>query len=142
MDTDELYRLADENGIEVYFASLPICGSCSIEDDGYMSVGIDPRICDTQATEKERLAHELGHCIYGGFITRHTNPWFRKRTERNAQKWAEHRLVPFDALMAAFRKGVIEVWELAEHFGVGEDFVRNVISTYRGMGLLTGLGNE
>lgn len=38
--------------------------------------------------------------------------------------------MPFDKLLAAFRMGITELWELAEHFGVTEDFIKKAYALY------------
>ena len=81
--------------------------------------------------EKEALAHELGHCEYGGFYNRYSKYDIRAKAERRADKWAFARLVPYGRLMQAVRHGVTEVWDLAELFDVSCEFMQRAIAYYK-----------
>ena len=47
-----------------------------------------------------------------------------------SDKWAIARLIPEEALDEAVADGHTELWDLAEHFGVTEDFMRKAICWY------------
>ncbi len=75
------------------------------------------------------LAEELGHhfTTVGSRVPR-TYFHYRdrleiSRAEYRALKWAAKWLVPKDKLMQIYKKGIVEVWELAEHFNVTEQMV-------------------
>ena len=76
------------------------------------------------------MGHELGHCITGSFYNIHTAVDCRQRHENRADKWAIHTLIPVDALDDAIAHGCTEIWDLAEHFGVTEDFMRKAVCYY------------
>ena len=81
--------------------------------------------------EKEALAHELGHCEYGGFYNRYSRYDIRAKAERRADKWAFAKLVPYGQLVQAVRHGVTEVWDLAELFDVSCEFMQRAIAYYK-----------
>ena len=55
----------------------------------------------------------------------------RERHEYRADKWAVHALLPRQELERAVKEGCTEVWELAERFGLTEDFIRRAAYVYR-----------
>lgn len=104
--------------------------ACSIELHGQCFVGIDPFQLESTADETVKLAHELGHCLRGGFYRR-TSPYeLCEKCEVLADRWAIEQLMPLPAVLAAMKEGCTEVWQLAERFGVTEGFVRTVLAAY------------
>ena len=55
----------------------------------------------------------------------------RQKYENRANKWAYKKLVPQDELAEACLQGYREPWELAEYFGVTEDFLRGALKYYQ-----------
>ena len=92
-----------------------------------LTIAIDPGKLTGQSDERNKLAHELGHCITGSFYNIHAAVDSRRRHENKADKWAVRHLVPVADLDDAVAEGCTELWELAEKFGVTEDFVRNAV---------------
>ena len=131
METQDLYRYAEKNQIEILDYSLPYCGSMSVMDaSGICFIGMDEAVMDGDAVEKVHLAHELGHCMTGSFYSRHTAVDSRQRHENRADKWAVRMLITVDALDSAVADGSTEIWELAERFGVTEEFARKAVCYY------------
>lgn len=131
METRDLYQCAEKKQIAILDYSLPYCGSMSIMDDnGACFIGIDESVMDGDAVEKVHLAHELGHCLTGSFYSRHTAVDSRQRHENRADKWAVKHLIPVEDLDDAVAHGCTEIWELAERFGVTEEFARKAVCYY------------
>jgi len=131
METRDLYRYADKKQIAILECSLPYCGSMSVVDeDGNCFIGIDEAVMDGNAVEKVHLAHELGHCMTGSFYSRHTAVDSRQRHENKADKWAIRKLITEAALDRAVADGCTEIWELADHFGVTDGFIRKALCYY------------
>lgn len=91
---------------------------------------------ETEAEERVHLAHELGHCITGSFYNMFSETDIRRKHEIRADRYAATLLVPVEELKSQFRKGITEIWSLAEYFDVTEDFIRKAIDNYSVMGLL------
>ena len=108
---DDLYGIAERRGHVVVCESLTETPSFSLQTNKRCYIAIDQRLNVQQ--EREALAHELGHCEYGGFYNRYSKYDIRAKAERRADKWAFARLVPYGRLMQAVRHGVTEVWDLA-----------------------------
>ena len=122
-----LYRYAETNQIPVLQRPLPLCGSLSVDTGSQCVIGLDPSVCDRGKRETVHLSHELGHCLTGSFYTAHSPFDLRRRHENRADKWAIRALIPAEALDEAVAAGKCTLWELADHFGVTEDFMEKAV---------------
>ena len=131
MQLRNLYELAKQQNIEVLSFSLPENESMSLMlEDGRCFVGMDASVRDGDVQERVHLGHEMGHCLTGSFYSIHTAIDCRQRHENKADKWAVQQLIPVDALDDAIADGCTEVWELADRFGVTEEFIRKAVCWY------------
>lgn len=130
-DIVSLYRYAEKKGIVILRHPLPETLSMSIQTEtGDCYVGIDgERIC-TDRSERVHLSHELGHCVTGSFYNRYAAADLRQRHEIRANKWAIRRVIPRRDFDAAIAEGHTELWDLADHFSVTEDFMRKAVCLY------------
>lgn len=129
MQTNErLLALAEQKGYEVIYAQLENNSSFAVEVDTCL-IAVAKNL--SRINEKERLAHELGHCEYGGFYNRHSHFDIRAKAERRADKWAYYKLVPPGAVVRAMTQGVREPWELAEAFDVSCEYMQGALDYYR-----------
>ena len=125
---EELYRMADQQNITVDLFPLGKREALSIMDlTGACYIAIDPRKLTSKADERNKLAHELGHCCTGAFYNRYSPYDCRKRQENRADKWAIRQLIPASDLDEAIALGCTELWQLAEHFSVSEEFIRKAV---------------
>jgi len=131
MTIQSLYALAKQQNIEVIPFPMPDNGSMSIMlDNGKCFIGMDASVRDGDVQERVHLGHEMGHCLTGSFYSIHTAIDCRQRHENKADKWAVQQLIPVDALDDAIADGCTEVWELADRFGVTEEFIRKAVCWY------------
>ena len=139
-DLSKLYRIAEEENIEVDCFDLKKREALSlIDDDGRCFIAIDPFQLRSVNDERTKLAHELGHCITGSFYNKHAAVDCRQRHENRADKWAVKTLIPLEDLDDAISAGYTQLWELAEHFGVTEQFVQKAVCYYAHGNLATEL---
>ncbi len=84
----------------------------------------------TTAEEKAALLHEGGHYATG--TTHALNSPFDlvAKHEHRADKWAVQRLLSAQELDDAVAGGCTELWQLAEHFNVTEEFMRKAVCWY------------
>lgn len=127
MDLPQLYRCARQNQIPILHYPMPQCGSMSLSTEGGCVIGMDSSVCDHGAQERVHLSHELGHCLTGSFYNGYTPFDVRRRHENRADKWAVRALIPARELDKAIASGHTQMWELAEHFGVTEEFLRKAV---------------
>ncbi|MDN0031642.1 ImmA/IrrE family metallo-endopeptidase [Oscillibacter valericigenes] len=130
-DPVDLYKFAEQRDIGVDWFPMQRSASLSVPlDDGSYSIAVDPWKMSTIQQEKVCLAHELGHCETGSFYCEEAALDVRQKHEHQADKWAINRLVPVDELDDAIADGRTDIWSLAEHFGVTEDFMRKAVCWY------------
>lgn len=128
-----LHELADSHDISIDYIQCPECGSMSLSLDGKCYIGIDKN-----ATDKEELvhtAHELGHCETGSFYNRYSKFNIISKYEYKADKWAIQQLMPIEEFVNAVNEGCTEPWQLADYFGVTEDFVLRAYDIYKAMSM-------
>ena len=131
MEIPVLYGLAQQQNIPIFAFPLPNTGSMSLMDEqGRCCIGMDEGVRDGGAQERVHLSHELGHCVTGSFYNIHAAVDSRRRQENRADKWAVTQLIPLDDLDDAIAQGCTELWELAERFGVTEEFVKKAVCWY------------
>lgn len=136
--TSELYEIAEKSGTEIICCDLPKTSSVSvITASGGCFIGIDPFEIETAAEERVHLAHEIGHCETMAFYNAYSPLEIREKYELRANRWAAKKLVPVCELTEALRHGINEIWELAEYFGVTEEFMKKAIEIHRLCGGLT-----
>lgn len=127
----KLYQIADEENIEVDCFDLQKREAISMMDDeGFCYIAINPYRLHSEEDERMKLAHELGHCITGSFYNIHAAVESRQRHENRADKWAIRHLIQVEDLDQVVADGCTDVWDLADHFGVTEDFMRKAICYY------------
>lgn len=131
MQIQNLYDLAQQQNIEVIPFPMAESGSMSVMlDSGRCFIGMDDAVRDGGIQERVHLGHELGHCVTGSFYNIYAARDLRQRHENRADKWAVLHLIPVDDLDDAVARGCTEVWELAEWFGVTEEFVKKAVCYY------------
>ena len=84
----------------------------------------------TTAQEKSAALHEAGHYATG---TTHAldSPFdLVAKHEHKADKWAVQRALSAEELDEAVASGCTELWELAEHFNVTEEFMKKAVCWY------------
>lgn len=76
------------------------------------------------------LAEELGHHFTSCGNILNTSVTVNRKQEVKARRWAVKRLVSFDGIIQAFKAGCRNMYEVAEHIGVTEEFLRQAFETY------------
>lgn len=131
VDTLELYSFAEKRDVGVYWFSLDRAESLSfMDEDGCCHIAMDPWSHRSISEETVKLAHELGHCMTGSFYNKYATCDNRKRHENRADKWAIEHTISAEELHRAIQNGLVEIWSLAEHFGVTEEFMKKAVCYY------------
>lgn len=131
MDTLELYQQAEAADVPVLSLNIPENQSMSLQTNCRYYIGMDFGILEEDAAIKVHLAHELGHCMTGAFYNRWASMDVRQKHENRANRWAIEHVIPSDELEAAVTGGHTDLWDLAEVFGVTEEFMKKAILYYR-----------
>ncbi|NLL92295.1 MAG: ImmA/IrrE family metallo-endopeptidase [Ruminococcaceae bacterium] len=127
---DNLFEVAELNGIEVTYFNTPENGAQSATLNGNCYIALDYGLMWQRVNERVHLAHELGHCLTGSFYNIFSPFDLRSRHERRADKWAIKKLVPENELKELL--SYMDKWEVAEHFEVTIDFLEKAIAFYKG----------
>ena len=120
--------LAESKGYIVKEFICPLKSFSVAVDDTY-AIAINHSAI-SPGEDKTVLFHELGHCDTESFYNEYSPCDVRKKHENRADKWAIKKLIPKDELDEAVADGCTELWELAEHFGVTEEFMRKAVCWY------------
>ena len=127
----EIYHIAKKKNIIVDRFALKKREALSLMgEDGDCFIAIDPDKIANETEERTKLSHEIGHCSTGAFYNKYSNYDCRQRHENKADKWAVKYLIPVEDLDTAVANGCTEIWELAEHFGVTEQFMQKAVCYY------------
>ena len=127
----ELYEFAENHNIDVDWVPLTASKSLSMPfPDGSYGIAVDPWKMDTLEIETVLLSHELGHCMTGSFYNKYATCDVRRKHENRADKWAIQNLISEEELDDAVADGYADIWSLAEHFNVTEDFMRKAVCWY------------
>jgi len=128
----DLYALATAEKIDVIHDDIPInhIKALFCEDhDGSTTIVLDKSLANRPSIERCVFAEELGHYFtaQGSAMTKsHKTEKDRlqiRRNEHRAVRWAVKKLIPLEQFLAAYTNGIEEAWELAEHFGVTEEYI-------------------
>lgn len=131
MKISELYQVAKSEHVPVIMLDIPECGSMCIQtEEQNCYIGMDREITKSEFQHRVHLAHEIGHCCTGSFYNRWAACDVRQKHENRADKWAIEHLISPEELDDAVAAGYTEIWSLAEHFGVTEDFMRKAVCWY------------
>ena len=120
---------------EIYHESK-IKGCCMVDNTAAAVLINKTNIINTQE-ELCVLVEEIGHIENNAVLTceYYLNPefkkWAKRKCEIKATKWAVHTLLPYTALVSAIKKGFKELWELADHFNVTEEFIDRAFYIYQ-----------
>ena len=126
----DLYDFAEQNGIiidDTFVLENTAAVSVPLQND-LCVIGLHRALRGSRY--KAQLAHEIGHCATGAFYNAKTPAFSRGQCERRADKWAVNHLLPKRKLIRALKSGLVEVWQLAEHFNLPDEFVATAVEIY------------
>jgi len=116
-----LYDMAVDNDIELYeFDCIDKAMLIKIEDT--YAIALDMLSIKSEISEKENLAHELGHFFTNALYTDHTPLLNVAKYERRADNWAIRTLIPRAKYLEA-KRWARNTYELAEELDVSIETV-------------------
>lgn len=141
---NDLRQWLTDEGVYLFDRQLPFHNDTShavtIRLDGNVwGIFLDGDHLRTTAEEKSATLHEAGH--YATLTTHALDSPFDlvAKHEYKADKWAVERAFSAEELDEAVAAGCTELWELAEHFNVTEEFMRKAVCWYTHGNLATEL---
>jgi len=127
----DIYKELYNSGVKVYSHNLCDSPAVTIEVNRKYAIFVNPNAIESLADEICILAHEAGH-IMTGTTQKINSPYdLVAKHEEKATRWAIQHVVPYNEYRQALQNGICEIWDLAEHFGVNEAFIRKVIHYYQ-----------
>ena len=128
-----LYAFAQSNGIAVLHDNIPTprLKALYCEDEaGGATIILDHSLSSSAVRERCVLAEEIGHyytaqgtALTKAIKTERDRSQIR-RNEHRAARWAATKLIPLGKFLDALISGIEQPHELAEHFGVTEEYIR------------------
>lgn len=125
-----LYNELNRAGVRFYHWNMGEDRAATVELGGQYGVFMDFGNIHSGAEELVAVAHEGGHIATGA--THKVNSPFDlvEKHEHKADRWAIEKLIPEEELDEAVAAGCTEMWQLAEHFAVTEEFMRKAVCWY------------
>lgn len=127
MTLKEIYNLADNKGINVWHYPFKTI-KCMSTPQGDIAMNADK--LKSKAEELCHLAHEIGHIETGSFYKLDADTATIRKAETAATRYAVNLLISKERLDKLAKNGYITPYEVAEHFGVTEDFAKKAIRYY------------
>ena len=130
-----IYQEAEADGVDVHFIKMEEQASLSVPGH----IAIDIAKLPTTAEEATAAAHELGHINTGSFYNIHSICDNHRKCENRADRAAIQRYIDKEELLYLLKRGINQLWELADHFGFTEDFIKKAVCYYTHGNLATEL---
>ena len=122
-------EIADSDIVCEYTSSYRLTAFAVCVDEDY-GIFFNEDAYKTTAERYVALGHEKAHCDTGTLHSEHTPLITRERCEYRANKKSAYALVPLNELIDALESPWNSVYDLAEHFGVTDKFMRKVLNIY------------
>lgn len=132
----DLYDWLSQEGVFVFDRQLPFSSAetkavtIKVEKTNTWGIFLDEGRLNTMAEKTVAAYHEGGHYATGTTHEVYSPQDLIEKHECKADKWAIKKLIPKDELDEAVAAGYTEFWDLAEYFGVTEDFIRKAVCLY------------
>lgn len=130
MDLNKLYDVAEKENIPVIDFRMKnkaiIC-----KTNKRICIGLNYEKINCVTEEKELLAEELGHYYCNAFYNSSSSPSTIAQKEYRANKWKCTVLVSVNDFKDAFKKGLKNIYEIADYLCLSEDTVAFAYNYYK-----------
>lgn len=130
MELNKLYDVANKENISVIDFRMKNKAIIELIDKDYY-IGLNYSKIKSITEEKELLAEELGHYYCNAFYNSSSSPSTIAQKEYRANKWKCTVLVSINDFKDAFKKGLKNVYEIAEYLNLSEDTVAFAYNYYK-----------
>lgn len=130
MELNKLYDVANKENISVIDFRMKNKAIIELIDKDYY-IGLNYSKIKSITEEKELLAEELGHYYCNAFYNSSSSPSTIAQKEYRANKWKCTVLVSVNDFKDAFKKGLKNVYEIAEYLNLSEDTVAFAYNYYK-----------
>ena len=121
-----IYQEAEEAGVQVHFLQFEEQAAVSVPGH----IGLDLSKLQTAEAETTAAIHELAHCQTGSFYNAYSPIDCRKKNENIADHFAIQHYISENDINIAKDRGHTELWDLADYFGVTEEFMKKAVCWY------------
>lgn len=130
MELNKLYDIAKRENISI--EDFKMKNKAIIEQiDKEYYIGLNYSKIGSITEEKELLAEELGHYYCNAFYNSSSSLSSITQKEYRANKWKCTVLVSVNDLKEAFKKGLRNIYEIADYLSLSEDTVAFAYNYYK-----------
>ena len=130
MELKKLYDVANRENISIdNFRMKNKAIILRVDKDYY--IGLNYSKIKSITEEKELLAEELGHYYCNAFYNSSSSPSTIAQKEYRANKWKCTVLVSVNDLKEALKKGLRNIYEVADYLSLSEDTVAFAYNYYK-----------
>lgn len=115
---------------DIVVLSTPMKENKSVCMERGRMIAFDPQKFETSVELRTVLIHEGGHFESGSFYNAYSPYQVKEQAEYRADRSAILRYIPYDEMVAMLRADC-QLWELAEHFEVTEDYMLKTYLYYK-----------
>lgn len=128
---DLLYRYAEEERIGLFSEKIGFTKALVVHDENTFNIALDFGKIEDEYEERTIIMHELAHIATGAFYTANDALQLKSRAENQANKWLIQIFIKKDDIFYAIKHGCEALWELAEHFEITEDLMKEALHYYQ-----------
>lgn len=130
MELNKLYDIAKRENISI--EDFKMKNKAIIEQiDKEYYIGLNYSKIESITEEKELLAEELGHYYCNAFYNSSSSPSTIAQKEYRANKWKCTVLVSVNDFKEVFKKGLRNIYEIADYLSLSEDTVAFAYNYYK-----------
>ena len=130
MELTKLYNIAERENIDIINFKMKNKAIIERIDKEYY-IGLNYSKIESVTEEKELLAEELGHYYCNAFYNSNSDFSTISKKEYRANKWKCTVLVSANDFIDAFKKGLKNIYEIAEYLNLSEDTVAFAYNYYK-----------
>lgn len=130
MELNKLYDIATRENISIEDFKMKNKAIIERIDKEYY-IGLNYSKIESVTEEKELLAEELGHYYCNAFYNSNSDFSTISKKEYRANKWKCTVLVSANDFIDAFKKGLKNIYEIAEYLNLSEDTVAFAYNYYK-----------